>query len=294
MRLVAILLVYLAILIIIVLAMIYLVTLIVRTMGTLTQDSQQIIPKAVDAVAKALKSLPFLSDQSIQAKIDTYAAQIEAEAPGMLSNFLSGSVKTMQSALGTVFSFIITPIFMVFILKDWERLRRDVYIMLPHWAREHTKNIFSILQEVLLAYIRSALLQAMWVGICYFILLMVLKVPFALPLAVFGAMFEVVPSFGPLIAGALAAIVTLVMGDPQKILWVLLGYGAIQMFENNILVPRIQSSQMQIHPAFILLISIIGAHFAGLAGFIIALPLTLTVSKMVSYFWESSREGYIT
>ena len=292
-RLLVIFLVYLLILVVIVLAMFYLVTFITKTMGNLTQDSAQIIPKAVNSIKQGIKSLPFLSDPSIQTKIDDYAAKAEAEAPGMINNFLSGGMKTMTSALGTIFSFVITPVFMLFILKDWERLRRDFYAMLPHWAREHTKNIFSILQEVLVAYIRGQMLQSIAVGICAFIILTILGIDLALPLALFAAIFEVVPTFGPLISGALAAIVTLVM-DPDKVLYVILGYLLIQLLENNILVPRIQSSQMEIHPAFILIISILGAQFAGLVGFIIALPLTMTVIKIIEYLRQSVRQGYIS
>jgi putative heme transporter len=68
----------------------------------------------------------------------------------------------------------------------------------------------------------------------------------------------------------------------------------IQLIENNVLVPKIQSSAMQMHPAFILIISLIGSHFAGLIGFIIALPLALTVTKIFDYLRDSTRQGYIT
>lgn len=294
MRMLVIIMVYLLILAVIAVAVFFIITLVAQTLENVTGDAQQIVPRAVDALKKGLKSLPFLSDPGLQAKIDEFAAKIEAEAPGMLNNFLSGSIKTMQSALGTVFSFAITPVFMIFILKDWELLRRNFYNALPFWAREHTKNVFSILQEVLMRYIRGAMLQSLWVGVITFILLTVLRVDFALPLAMFAAVFEVVPSFGPIISGAVAVIVTLVMGDPTKIVWIILGYLLIQLIENNILVPRIQSSAMQMHPAFVLIISLIGSHFAGLIGFIIALPLALTVTKIFEYLRNSVRQGYLT
>ena len=294
MRMLVIIMVYLLILAIIVVMVFFIITFIARTLENISGDAQQIIPRAVDALKRGLKSLPFLADPGLQSKIDDYAAKIEAEAPGLLNNFLSGSVQTMQSALGTIFSFAITPVFMIFILKDWELLRRNFYNALPYWAREHTKNIFAILQEVLMRYIRGAMLQALWVGVITFILLTILRIDFALPLALFAAVFEVVPSFGPIISGAVAVIVTLVMGDPTKIVWIILGYLLIQLIENNILVPRIQSSAMQMHPAFVLIISLIGSHFAGLIGFIIALPLALTVTKIFEYLRDSVRQGYIT
>jgi predicted PurR-regulated permease PerM len=44
---------------------------------------------------------------------------------------------------------------------------------------------------------------------------------------------------------------------------------------------------MEIHPAFILMLSILGAYFAGILGFIIVLPLTMVTIKMFKYFRDS-------
>jgi predicted PurR-regulated permease PerM len=78
------------------------------------------------------------------------------------------------------------------------------------------------------------------------------------------------------------------------VVWVALGYAAIQLLENTLLVPRIQGTQMEIHPAFIMILVLLGAHFAGLMGFIIVLPLTMIVMKVFGYLREAAGKGNIS
>jgi predicted PurR-regulated permease PerM len=142
-------------------------------------------------------------------------------------------------------------------------------------------------------YIRGQLLLGLAVGLCAYLLLFFMKIEFALPLAVFAAVTELVPMIGPWLGGGLAVVVTLATA-PEKVIWVALGYLLIQLLENNLLVPRIQGSQMEIHPAFIIILGILGAYFAGILGFIIVLPLTMAIIKIFKYFRDSARDGGIS
>jgi predicted PurR-regulated permease PerM len=188
--------------------------------------------------------------------------------------------------------FLIMPIFIFFLLKDWDRLRERFYAALPQWTRTHTKSIFSILQNAIVRYIRGQLLLGTVVAILSYALLMILRIQFALPLAIFAGAMDLVPSIGPWLGGALAVLVTLAT-HPEKVIWVGLGYLVIQLLENQVLGPRIQGSQMEIHPAFLLLLSVLGAYFAGILGFIIVLPLTMTIIKIFKYLRDSTNDGSI-
>ncbi len=282
--------VYLLALAVIGLVIFYAITIVGKALGTLTQDASRIIPNGLAAITQWLKSLPILSPSSIQQKIDVYSTQAGAALPNVLKDFLTRGVKIVQTSAGMILGFIIMPIFIFFILKDWDRLRDKFYAALPLWTRTHTKSIFSILQNVVVRYIRGQLLLGLAVGLCAYILLMVLRIDFALPLAIFAAATELVPMIGPWLGGSLAVVVTLAT-SPEKVIWVAIGYLLIQLLENNLLVPRIQGSQMEIHPAFIIVLSVLGAYFAGIVGFIIILPLTMAIIKIFKYLRDSTRDG---
>lgn len=280
--------VYLLSLVVIGLLIFYMVNIIGKAMGNLTQDASHILPDGLYTIKQWLKSIPFLSSPAIQMQLDSLALQAGEALPGVINDFLTTSVSNAQASVGMILGFVIMPIFIFFILKDWDNLRDTFYKVLPVWVRKHIKGVLSILQRVVMRYIRGQLLLALAVGIGAGILLFILKVEFALPLAVFAGLTEMVPMIGPWLGGGLAVIVTLATA-PEKFIWVGLGFLIIQLLENNLLVPKIQGSQMEIHPAFIIMLSVLGAYFAGIIGFIIVLPVTMFALGLFKYFRETMR-----
>jgi len=292
-RVLAIIIIYILFLAIVSLLVFYIVTIISESLGTISVDASKIIPEGIETIKDWLKSLPFLSSETAQESIDGYFDSISAALPDLLVNFLSRGWGVIQTSANTILGFIILPIFMFFILKDWEKLRDGFYDALPPWPRQHTKGVFAVLQEVVIRYIRGQLLLGLVVGILAYVLLMIMGIKFALPLAIFSAATELVPMIGPWIGGGLSVLVTLAVA-PEKAIWVAIGYLIIQLLENNLLVPRIQGTQMQINPAIVLVLSILGAYWAGILGFIIILPLTMTVVRLFRYFRDNAVNEQIT
>jgi predicted PurR-regulated permease PerM len=285
--------IYLLSLAVIGLIVFYTIAVLGKSLLSLVQDAPQIIPNALVMITHWLKSIPILSPPSIQQQIDVYSAQAGVALGNAIKDFLLRGVGLVKSSSGMILGFAIIPIFIFLILKDWDRLRDRFYAALPLWTRTHTKNIFSILQNAVGRYIRGQLLLGLIVGLCAYALLMILRVDFALPLAIFAGITEMVPVIGPWLGGGLGVLVTLSTA-PEKAIWVALGYLLIQLLENNLLAPKIQSSQMQIHPAFIIIVSLLGGHFAGMLGFIIALPLTMAIVAIFKYLRDSTRDGGIS
>jgi predicted PurR-regulated permease PerM len=291
-RIAIVLIIYLLSLIIIGLVVFYIITIASKAVGNLVQNAQQTLPNGMATITNWLKSLKILSNPTIQQNIDAYITKAGAALPGILSSFLTTGVKIIQSSTSLILGFIIMPIFIFFLLKDWDNLRDKFYAGLPQWARIHTKNFFSILQTSIIHYIRGSLILALIVAILTYIYLTILRIDFALPLAVFIGITEMVPLIGPWLGGALAVIVTLATA-PGKAIWVVIGYLVILQIENQLIGPNIRGSQMEIHPAFLIILTVLGAYFAGILGLIIVLPLAMVVIKTFKYLRDSVRDGTI-
>jgi predicted PurR-regulated permease PerM len=289
-RIIVIIIVFLLCLAFIVLVVFYAVTIIGTALIVITQESSQITTSGLNTIKNWLSTIPGLSTPSIQTQIEAYLLKAETSLPGVLNNFIINGLRTIQTSANMILGFIIMPVFMFFILKDWDKLRDNFFTALPQWASIHAKKIFNILHDVVIRYVRGQLLLGLAIGLCAYALLLILRIDYPLPLAVFAGLMEMVPMIGPWLGGGLAVVVTLATA-PEKIIWVALGYVVIQLLENNFLVPKIQGSQMQIHPAFVIILSVIGAYFAGILGFIIILPLTMLIIRIFKYLWESSHNG---
>jgi predicted PurR-regulated permease PerM len=160
---------------------------------------------------------------------------------------------------------------------------------MPSWASEHARNVADILQRVLGRYIRGQILLSIIIGVLVFIMLSIMKIEFAPALAMWAALMEFIPMLGPwltIIAGVVIALAT----EPQKAIWLVLGYLIIQQLESNLLVPRIQGSVMKMNPIFIILVSLLGAYLGGLIGFMVAVPVAATVIALLKYFRQSARQ----
>jgi predicted PurR-regulated permease PerM len=264
----------------------YLTNIIIDALNTLSLDTSRIIPNGLDTIKDWLTSLPFLSTPEMHANIDNYFQQASSQLPDLFIGFLSNGWKLLSTSLSALAGFIILPIFTFFLLYDWENIRDKFFNGQSPWLRKHMKAVFDILQNVIVRYVRGQLLLGLVVGLCTWIMLMIFGIKFALPLAIFSAVTELVPMIGPWIGGGLGVLVTLAL-DPHKALWVGIGYVVIQLLENQLLVPKIQGSQMQLHPALVIFLSILGAYFAGILGFIIILPVTMLIIKLYRYFKES-------
>jgi predicted PurR-regulated permease PerM len=205
-----------------------------------------------------------------------------------LRNGLGQGFSTAAASAGLILGFLSLPLVVFFMLKDWDNLRDDFFGIMPSWASEHTKNVAGILERVMGRYLRGQIIMSFIIGCLVFIMLTVLGIEFAPTLAVWAALMENIPLLGvwlSIIAGVSIALAT----NPEKALWLLLGYVIIQLIENNVLVPRVQGTVMKMNPVFIILVSVIGAYLAGLAGFIIAVPVAATVIELLKYFRRSAR-----
>jgi predicted PurR-regulated permease PerM len=103
---------------------------------------------------------------------------------------------------------------------------------------------------------------------------------------------ELVPILGPWIGGAVGVIVTLATNQ-GKIIWVIVLYVVVQLLEGNLLSPRVQGCTMHIHPAIILILIILGAHFAGFWGIVLIIPVTATLVPLYKYLLQSTKEAGI-
>ena len=277
-------------LVIVGLGLFYTITLVDRALTTLTSQSADFTTSGLANIRAFLIKLPVLSNPIVIASLDRYLEEANTALPNVLNSFLENSIKNIGSSVNIILGFLIMPFFMFFVIKDWDRLRDKFYSNLPQWMAVHTQKVLAILQKVIIHYFRGQLFLGLVVGTCAGILLLALGIQFALPLAVFAGLTELVPMIGPWLGGGLAVVITLATA-PERIIFVIIGFLAIQLLENNLLVPRIQGSQMNIHPAFVIILSLIGAYFAGILGFIIILPATMAVINIYTYLRSATLNG---
>jgi len=195
---------------------------------------------------------------------------------------LMGAITSVPSTFSMVLGFAVLPFFLFYIMKDSEKLKKGFSSVMTPRIAVHARNVVTIIERVLGRYIRAQLMLGLIVAYFSFIGLFLLKVPFSLALSLLAGITELIPTLGPWIGGAVAVIVTLAMA-PEKAIWVVVLFFAVQIVENNLLVPKIQSAYLHIHPAIMIVLLVFGAYFAGFWGLLLIGPLVATLMEVFTY-----------
>jgi predicted PurR-regulated permease PerM len=222
---------------------------------------------------------------------DDWKQNIEAS----LSDIAQGVFTRVRDSLGTVlrsvfssFNFlvglVIIPFWLFYVLQDESHVKRGLIQALHPELRPDFQRLATLIDNVLSAYVRGQLLLCIFVGGLATVALLIIGVPFAPVLGLIAGIFEVLPNIGPYL-GAIPAILIALATNPVSAIWVALAFFAIQMIENLILVPRISGKSVQLHPALVMMVLVIGGQLAGLWGMLIAVPVTAIIRDVFLYLY---------
>jgi predicted PurR-regulated permease PerM len=158
---------------------------------------------------------------------------------------------------------------------------------------EHAERIERTLRRIANAvgnYVGGALLQATIAGFSAFIMLKILGVPFAGPLAVVIFVFDLIPVIGATIGAVLVGIVTAFVNFPVAlIIWVVFAI-VYQQVENYLIQPQIQKRATKIE-AFVVLVAVLfGSTLFGILGAILAIPAAASIQIAVQEYREYRTE----
>ncbi len=151
----------------------------------------------------------------------------------------------------------------------------------PAEKREGIHTFVDELETSIGGYVRGQVTLCTVIGVASATAFWLLGVPNALTLGLILGVLEAVPIIGPLL-GAVPAILITLSTAPEKTLWVILILTAIQVLENNLLVPRIMDESVGVNAIVsILAISAFGLLF-GILGAILAIPLAAILQILLN------------
>jgi len=203
----------------------------------------------------------------------------------MLNDALNSSQamlgKTIGSALSTIAIFFLLPIY-VFLLLFYKKLILN--FLYEIFAEENSTKVSDVLTQskgAIQSYMVGLLLEALVVAILNSIALLILDIEYAILLGVIGALLNMLPYIGGLIAIVLMVLVaTLTKDGYSSQLGILVAFGIIQFIDNNFLIPKIVSSKVQINALFSILIVLLGGALWGVGGMFLAIPF-LAILKII-------------
>jgi predicted PurR-regulated permease PerM len=174
-----------------------------------------------------------------------------------------------------------------FLIKDGNRMLAWLYRQLSDERERRWRKIAGDISDAIAGYVFGNFVISILAGLVTYVTLEALNVPFALPLAILFAFFDLVPLVGATLGGILVGIVVAFVNFPiGLIVWavVLILY---QQVENNLIQPYVYGRAVEIHPLVVIIAILIGAALLGVLGALIAIPSAAAVQAVVRDYWET-------
>jgi len=222
-----------------------------------------------------------VSPAKLQAQLTTANSAVSTFATNIAGHLFGFAT----SIIGTIFKLLTIGLFTFYLTADGPRFRRAVCSFLPQDQQRIVLWTWEVAIEKTGAYLYSRLVLAVFSAVATFVVLTILGVGFALPLALWmGLVSQFIPTIGTYIAMALPLLVAAV--DPGGVTFFILlaFFTAYQQIENYVLSPRITAKTMELHPAVAFGFAIAGASISGLVGALLALPVAAIGQAVGSTF----------
>jgi predicted PurR-regulated permease PerM len=212
-------------------------------------------------------------DYDITGKLEEEAGKLPGrlgDAAGVLSSIGLGIVNSLFAGI----TILVLSAFLIGSGRRWLDLFAERY---PPERAEWMKRLFGRIGNAVGNYVAGALLQATIAGVLAWLVLTILGVPYALPLAVIVFLLDLVPLVGATLGAIVVGLVTLFNDFPtDTIVWVIFSI-IYQQVENTVIQPRIQARAVAVHPFVVLVSVLLGSTLFGVLGALLAIPVAAAI-----------------
>ncbi len=200
-----------------------------------------------------------------------------------IDNTKNESVNNMGGAIGQTVDTVSSVLIILFLLPVYIAMILYYKPLLLEFIRkvfqdEHLGKVQDILMNsktIIQSYLSGLLLEAAIVATLNSAGLLILGINYAIILGITGAILNIIPYIGGVIAIALPMIIALVTNDGYTSAILVFGmYMLIQFIDNNLIIPYIVASKVKINALISIIVVLVGAALWGVPGMFLSIPLT--------------------
>jgi predicted PurR-regulated permease PerM len=250
-------------------------------------DLSRNIPHYIDNLRNNKTIRDFDNKYNVTSRLTQEAQKLPSrlgDAAGALQSIAAG-------AFNAAFQLLTILTMTFFLLLDGRRIANFLVRRAAPDHRERLRGILERTYKSTSGYVAGALTITSINGMLTFIVLSILRVPFAVPLAVLMSFFGLIPLVGATIGGVIILIVTLFTDFPTATIV----YGVFlilyQQFENNVLQPVIFRRTVNVPPLAVIVAILAGSSLLGVVGALVAIPIAAALQIVLREYFAEERAG---
>jgi len=248
----------------------------------------ELIKKIPDFLASINKFIDDLfqnfssSDFDLTGMKDNLIKSINDYVNNLTSNNLTGVVDKVGSSIKTLMDIFLGLLIAFYLSLDFRKVNKYLNIIVPKKYHEELNEIKHSLNEMLRSYVNGTLLSCLFVMILSLIGFLIAGISSPLLFAIFCAITNIIPYFGPYIGGIPVVIVGFAINPVTGIIC-LITVVLVQFLEGNILHPLIVGKAVSLHPITMMLSLLVFQYFFGILGMILAAPIVATLKILYNF-----------
>lgn len=260
-----------------------------------------VVPQLVESVGTFAAALPgYLDNAELLLEraqeeygIDTSAILVWLDNSGkniesLLSEMAPSLAGAAMGAAGQLMDFFVALAASIYLLAGKQNLltgaRAALRAALPPRTAGSVLSVFTLANRTFCGYIGGQLLDAVLVGIETFVLMLLLRIPFAPLIAVIVGVTNIIPVLGPYLGAVPGAVLLLLSGNPIKMAEFLIIILVVQQVDGNFIAPRILGDATGLSGLWVLVAIVVGGGLMGIPGMVIGVPLLGVIAALAKSF----------
>jgi predicted PurR-regulated permease PerM len=228
----------------------------------------------------------FLSLDKINALLETLLGNA-----GDLFNLVLENIKSYGAKLFSTISNVILSLFISFYLLASKEKRLAQIKKLTTAVFSEKQNAF-IYKTAQLAhttfggFLGGKLLDALIVGVVYFIAFSIVGIPYAPMLATIMGVMNIIPFFGPII-GTIPSVFIVLISAPEKVLLLIILIVIVGQIDGNIIEPKVLSDRTGVSSLCVIIAISVMGNLWGILGMIVGVPLFAVIIALIQQFADA-------
>lgn len=234
-------------------------------------------------------------------RLDDLLQQARSAAPDLIRPLLAFLRKALTSTAGvllTLLGYLIIPVYLFYLLFDLPELKTCIDSYIPERFRPAYSQKMAEVDAVLSGFVRGQLSVCAILALLYSAGLYVIGIDLAIAIGTLAGATFIIPYVGTIIGICLSLVMALLkFNDILHPLLCLGWFGFVQLLEGTIITPKIVGSSVGLHPLMAIVALLIGGQLFGIAGMLLAVPVTAVLQvflrSLADYYRNSEfyREG---
>ena len=250
-----------------------------------------LIPEIIESIENLIKIAPSIINDietwtinlldkypDLQVEIQKIFDKVNLDTivPSTLNYIVNGTITFLTNLVLGIITTFTAIVFSIYILSQKEYIiegtKKLMNAYLPSKIQTRTIEIGRLSNQTFSKFISGQCVEAVILGSIFFVVLSILRFPYALIISVLTTITALIPIFGAMIAMAVGAVLIAIESPLQAAIFIVI-FQAIQQIEGNFIYPKVVGKSVGLSPMWTLFAITIGGSLFGIIGMLTFLPI---------------------